>query len=192
MVSIVVAHARNRVIGNQGSLPWRLPSDLRRFRELTIGGTVVMGRKTFESLPPAHRPLRERRNLVLSSDPGLDAPGAEVHTSLGTALDACGNDCFVIGGGTLYAQALPCAQRVYATHIDAQPPGDVFFPVLTSHEWHCVQESEPQQENDLTFVFRTYERHPDGAKSGREHSKPSGSDAEPGHGNAEPNREATK
>jgi dihydrofolate reductase len=158
MVSIVVAHASNGVIGRDGALPWRLPSDLRRFRELTVGGTVLMGRKTFQSLPDAHRPLRERRNVVVSASPDFDAPGAEVHGSLPAALAACGGDCFVIGGGSVYAQALPLAQRVYATHVLAEPPGDVFFPVLDGARWRCVQESEPLREHDHAFVFRTYER----------------------------------
>ena len=117
-----------------------------------------MGRKTFESLPDAHRPLRERRNLVVSSNPNLDAPGAEVHANLEAALSACGADCFVIGGGTIYEQALPRAQRVYATHVDADVEGDVFFPELTPEQWQCVNESEPLHENDLSFVFRTYDR----------------------------------
>jgi dihydrofolate reductase len=158
VVSIVVAHASNLVIGQEGALPWRLPSDLRRFRELTIGGVVLMGRRTFESLPAAHRPLRDRRNLVVSSNLDLDAPGAEVHTSLDTALGACGADCFVIGGGVVYEQALPRAQRVYATHVDTDVEGDVFFPKLAPEQWQCVQESEPLRENELTFVFRTYDR----------------------------------
>jgi dihydrofolate reductase len=158
VVSIVVAHASNRVIGRQGALPWRLPSDLRRFRELTIGGAVLMGRRTFQSLPPAHRPLRERRNLVLSSNPDLEAPGAEVHANLEAALEACGGDCFVIGGGAVYEQALGRAERVYATYVDAQPEGDTFFPALAEDEWRCVQQTEPLRENDLTFFFKTYDR----------------------------------
>jgi dihydrofolate reductase len=160
VVAIVVAYAGNRAIGYRGELPWRLPSDLRRFRELTIGGTVVMGRKTFQSLPPSHRPLRERRNLVISSDPDLDAAGAEVHPSLDAALDACAGDCFVIGGAALYEQALPHAERIYATHVDAQPRGDVFFPEVAPEQWRCVEQGEPLSENDLTFVFKTYERRP--------------------------------
>jgi dihydrofolate reductase len=158
VLSIVVAHATNRVIGLGGQLPWRLPGDLRRFRELTIGGTVLMGRRTFESLPDAHRPLRERRNLVVSANPGFRPAGVEVHASLDSALDACGGDCFVIGGGSVYEQALPLADRVYATHVEAEPEGDAFFPALAPAEWHCAQESEPQRESDLDFVFRTYER----------------------------------
>ncbi len=158
MVSIVVAYASNRVIGHRGTLPWRLPSDLRHFRELTTGGTVVMGRKTFQSLPDAHRPLRERRNLVLSSNAGLDADGAEIHPSLDAALQACAKDCFVIGGAAVYEQALPRAERVYATHVEAEPHGDAFFPALAPAEWRCVQQSEALQENGLAFVFCTYDR----------------------------------
>ena len=158
MLAIVVAHAENHAIGYRGELPWRLPSDLRRFRELTIGHPVLMGRRTFESLPDAHRPLRERRNIVVSANPDFGAAGAEVHASIDTALQACGTDCFVIGGASVYEQTLPLADRIYATHVEASPPGDVFFPALAPADWRCVQESEPMFENDLSFVFRTYER----------------------------------
>ncbi len=158
MLSIVVAHGSNQVIGSGGRLPWSLPSDLRRFRALTIGHTVLMGRKTFESLPAAHRPLRERRNLVISSNPGFRPEDVEVHRSLDSALAACGHDCFVIGGGAIYAQAMPLADRIYATQVEASPRGDTFFPPLATAEWRCVQESEPLLENDYTFAFRTYDR----------------------------------
>jgi dihydrofolate reductase len=158
VLSIVVAYARNGVIGYHGQLPWRLPSDLRHFRELTLGGTVLMGRRTFESLPAAQRPLRERRNLVISANPDFDAAGAEVHTSLAAALQACERRCFVIGGSSVYAQVIGLAERVYATEIQDEPPGDTFFPALASSEWHCVQESAPQRENEHAFIFRTYER----------------------------------
>ncbi|HSZ69828.1 MAG TPA: dihydrofolate reductase [Solirubrobacteraceae bacterium] len=158
MIAIVVAHGANRAIGYRGALPWRLPSDLRHFRELTIGHAVLMGRSTFESLPDAHRPLRERRNIVLSASPDCHAEGAEVYASLDAALRACGEDCFVIGGASVYEQALPLADRVYATEIAASPAGDVFFPALAPAEWHCVQESEPLFESDLSFVFRVYDR----------------------------------
>jgi dihydrofolate reductase len=160
VLSIVVAHASNRVIGYHGELPWRLPSDLRHFRELTVGHTVLMGRRTFESLPVAHRPLRERRNVVVSHNPEFRPAAVEVHTSLEAALSACGEDCFVIGGDSVYAQALPLADRVYATEIEANPPGDVFFAALAPEEWRCTEESERQRENGHTFVFRTYDRIP--------------------------------
>jgi dihydrofolate reductase len=157
-VSIIVAQGSNRVIGSGGRLPWHLPSDLRRFRDLTRGNAVVMGRKTFESLPPAVRPLPDRRNLVISSNPDYVAPGAEVFGSLEAALEACARTCFVIGGSRVYAEAAPVADRVYLTDVDAGPPGDAFFPVLAEEEWSCVEQSERITENDHDFVFRVYDR----------------------------------
>jgi dihydrofolate reductase len=158
MIAIVVAHSSNRVIGRDGGLPWRLPSDLRRFRELTRGGTVVMGRRTFESLPDSFRPLPERRNLVLSGDPGYRPPGVEVFASLDAALDACARDCFVIGGAVTYRDALPRCERLYATEIDAELDGDAYFPEIDATQWKCVEDGERLVENDLGFTFRTYER----------------------------------
>jgi dihydrofolate reductase len=155
-VSIVVAQGSNRVIGVDGGLPWRLPSDLRRFRELTMGGTVVMGRKTWESIPSRFRPLPGRRNIVISRAGRCD--GAEAFPSLAAALEACDGSCFVIGGGQVYAEAASLADRCYVTDIDAAPLGDTFFPELPSTEWRCVEESEPLQENGHGFVFRVYDR----------------------------------
>ena len=160
MVSIVVAHSSNRVIGRDGGLPWRLPADMRRFRELTTGSTVVMGRRTYESLPDAFRPLPERRNLVLSGDPDYRPPGIEVFASLEDALDACGGDCFVIGGEVTYRDALPRCERLYVTEIDTVLEGDAYFPEIDAEEWRCVEDGDPLVENELGFVFRTYERAP--------------------------------
>lgn len=154
MISLVVARSRNGVIGRDGGLPWRLPTDMRFFRELTTGGTVVMGRRTFESIPERFRPLPDRRNLVLSSDPGLVLDGAEVLPG----LDAAPSECFVIGGGVAYREALPRAGRVYATEIEADVDGDAFFPELPEDEWRCVQESDVHEENGYRFRFKTYER----------------------------------
>ena len=137
-VSLVVAYARNRVIGRDGGLPWHLPSDMQHFRELTTGGTVVMGRKTYASIPDKFRPLPGRRNMVLSRDARYRAAGAEVVPSLPAALDACGRDCFVIGGGATYAEALPHAGRVYATEVAGDVEGDTFFPALAEEAWACV------------------------------------------------------
>lgn len=158
MVSIVVAHSANRVIGVDGGMPWHLPADLKRFRELTTGGTVVMGRRTFESLPAAFRPLPERRNVVLSSDRDYRAEGAEVMASLEKALEACGGECFVIGGGVTYAQALEHSALVYATEVEQEVEGDAFFPPLPASEWRCVEAGEPQGENGYTYSFKLYER----------------------------------
>jgi dihydrofolate reductase len=163
MISLVVAYARNGVIGRDGDLPWHLPSDLRHFRELTTGGTVIMGRKTYESIPDRFRPLPGRRNLVLSRTPGYAPPGAEVFGHLDDALRAAAGDgdvaeCFVIGGGTTYAEALPLAGRVYATEVDADIEGDAVFPALDAAEWVCVLAGEPIAESDHQFTIRVYER----------------------------------
>lgn len=158
MIAIVVAHSANRVIGRDGELPWRLPSDLRRFRELTGGHTVLMGRRTYESLPDAFRPLPDRRNLVLSADPAYRAEGAEVFSSLQDALDACGGDCFVIGGEGTYRGALALCERLYVTEIDAEIEGDSYFPELDPGDWRLVEDAGSRTENELGFAFRTYER----------------------------------
>jgi len=158
VISIVVAHASNGVIGRDGGLPWHLPADLKHFKQLTSGHTVVMGRRTYESLPDRFRPLPNRRNVVLSSNPAYVARGAEVFTSLGGALDGCDGECFVIGGEATYRQALPLSDRVYATQLDAAHDGDARFPELPEAEWRCVDASEPQTENDERFTFRIYER----------------------------------
>ena len=158
MIAIVVARSSNGVIGRDGGLPWRLPTDLRRFRELTSGHSVVMGRRTFESLPDAFRPLPERRNVVLSRSPDYAAEGAEVYGDLEAALSACSEPCFVIGGGHTYRQALPFAERVYATEVEAEVEGDAFFPALPEAEWREVERSERIVENDYGYTFNVYER----------------------------------
>ena len=158
MIAIVVAHAANGTIGRDGDLPWRLPTDLGRFRAITHGGTVVMGRRTWESLPERFRPLPGRRNVVLSRDPDYAPDGAEVFPSLAAALEACDRDCFVIGGAATYAEALPLAQRCYVTHVEADVDGDAFFPPLDAAEWECVEHGETIEENGHRFSFRVHER----------------------------------
>ncbi len=153
MIACVVAHASNRVIGRDGGLPWHLPSDMRFFRELTTGATVIMGRKTWESIPERFRPLPGRRNLVLSR--GGEIEGAEVFATLDAALAAADGDVFVIGGGATYEAALPLADRVYATEIDAEVDGDTLFPELAG--WQCVETSDAASENGHTFRFKRYE-----------------------------------
>jgi dihydrofolate reductase len=157
LIALLVAHSRNRVIGRDGGLPWRLPGDMRHFRELTTGHAVLMGRRTFQSLPDAFRPLPDRRNLVLSADPGFLPGGAEVFGDLPAAIEACQGECFVIGGAVTYEEALPLAARLYATEIDADIDGDVFFPAV-GPDWRCVEQSEVLRENELSYRFRTYER----------------------------------
>jgi dihydrofolate reductase len=114
-----------------------------------------MGRRTYESLPAAFRPLPDRRNVVLTSDPAYRADGAQVIGDLGGALVA---PCFVIGGGEVYAQALPRAQRVYATELEAEVDGDTFFPPLPAGEWRCVERSERIVENGHAYTFAIHDR----------------------------------
>jgi dihydrofolate reductase len=158
VIALVVAWAGpERVIGRDGGLPWHLPSDMKHFRELTTGGTVVMGRRTWESIPEKFRPLPGRRNIVLSSRaPSLD--GAEVYDSLESALAAAGTDAYVIGGGATYEETLPLADRVYATEIAGAVAGDTFFPALDAAAWAVSSASEPVVENGHEFTIKVYER----------------------------------
>lgn len=136
-VGLVWAQARGGVIGVAGGLPWHLPEDLARFKALTLGSTVVMGRATWESLPERFRPLPGRDNVVLSRDPAYRAPGAEVAHSVEAALQREGR-VWVIGGGAVYAAALPYAGRAVVTEIDLEVAGDTWAPPLDAR-WRRVE-----------------------------------------------------
>jgi dihydrofolate reductase len=136
-VSLIWAEAADRVIGSDGTLPWHLPEDMKRFRELTMGATVVMGRRTWESLPERFRPLPGRRNIVVTRQQDYDAPGAETVSSLEEALTAVDEDVWVIGGGAVYEQALPYAERVVRTRVHLTIEGDTRAPVI-GPEWTMV------------------------------------------------------
>lgn len=157
-IAIVAAVARNRVIGRGNALPWRLPDDLKHFKRLTLGHPIVMGRRTWESLPGI---LPERRHVVVTRDPTYRAPGAEVVHSLDEAVAAAGADeVLVVGGAELYAQALPFAQRLYLTLVEADVEGDALFPVLDPTQWREVGR-EPHPADDrhaYPFSFVTLER----------------------------------
>lgn len=128
-VRLIWAQAANGVVGYDNQLPWRIPEDLARFRELTMGGTVVMGRRTWESLPSRFRPLPGRRNVVVTRDPSYDAPGADVVGSLDAAL-AMADEVWVGGGAEIYAAAMPLADRLFITDVDGDYPGDTFAPTV--------------------------------------------------------------
>lgn len=129
-VNLIVAWARGGVIGRDGGMPWRLPEDLAHFKRTTLNHPVIMGRRTWESLPPKVRPLPGRRNIVLSTDPGWSAAGAQRCTSLQEAVAHCAGDAevWVIGGARVYEAALPLADRLVVTEIDADIAGDTHFP----------------------------------------------------------------
>jgi len=136
-VALVVAMGRNRVIGRDNALPWHLPADLRHFRAVTLGKPVVMGRRTHESIG---RPLPERTNLVISRGTNYRADGCIVLPSLEAAFEYCrdGAELMVIGGASLYRQALPRAQRIYLTEIQQDFAGDTEFPQLDTDAWREV------------------------------------------------------
>lgn len=160
-ISLVVAMAENRVIGRGNDLPWHLPADLRRFKALTTGHVILMGRRTFESIG---RPLPRRRSVVISRNPDYRAAGAEVVGSLDEALArAAGEDeVFVIGGAAIFAAALPRADRIYLTLVHARPPGEVRFPPLDEAEWVVAEEEDhpADERHRWPFTFRRYERRP--------------------------------
>jgi dihydrofolate reductase len=161
-----VARARNGVIGRDGGLPWRLKTDLAHFRTLTIGKPVIMGRKTWESLPD--RPLARRTNIVLTHDMSYEPRGALVCLDFSEAVqiareqaeeDGVDEIC-VIGGAALFAMALPRARRIYLTEVEADVTGDVSLPPIDETRWHEVfREAHPAGDgDDYAFVFRTLER----------------------------------
>ena len=157
-VSILVAMARNRVIGKDGQLPWHLSADLKRFKQLTMGHHIVMGRKTWESIG---RLLPGREHVIISRQAGYSVPGAKVVASLDAALAAAGNDdeVFVIGGGEIYSLSLSVADRILLTEIDHDLDGDTFFPVLSEIEWRetgraCLKD----ESSELAYSYVTLER----------------------------------
>jgi len=165
-ISIVVALGRgganNRAIGKDNELLWHIPEDLKRFKELTLGHPVIMGRKTWESIPEKHRPFPGRTNIVVTRNETYDAPGAIVVHSLGDALKearkAPGADEIHIGGGTeLYREALPLVSRLYLTLIDDEKESDTFFPPYES-EFTKILSKEERDWNGIPYRWVTLER----------------------------------
>jgi len=160
MIVIVAAVAKNGVIGKDNALPWRLPEDMAHFKALTTGHTVVMGRKTWESLPVRFRPLPGRRNVVVTRNPDYHALGAYVVHSLDEALKLGAGDTalFIIGGAELYAAALPRADRLELTEVDVAVDGDAYFPSFERSQWREVRRAPGRSANGLAYAFVTYER----------------------------------
>ena len=160
MLSLIAAVARNRAIGKDNQLLWHLPEDMRHFRETTRGKTVIMGRRTWESLPERFRPLPGRLNIVVSRNPGYQAAGATRAGSLQEAIEKAGvgDEAFIIGGAELYRQALPLASRLYLTEIAESIEGDVFFPEVLPQEWEEVSRQAQQGTSGLRFSFVVYQR----------------------------------
>ncbi len=167
-VSLIAAVAENGVIGAAGGMPWRLSSDLKRFKQLTLGKPVVMGRKTFETIG---KPLPGRDNIVVTRQGGFAPAGVIVVASLDAALEKAATlgaeEVMVAGGGEIYAQAMERADRLYITHVEAAPLGDVRFPLIDKTVWHAGPEIRvPEGEKDSAASrFVIYERRRD-ASSG--------------------------
>jgi dihydrofolate reductase len=159
-ISVVAAVARGRVIGRGGALPWRIPEDMAHFRLLTTGHPVVMGRRTWESLPERFRPLPGRRNVVVTRNPLWHAEGAERAGSLDDALRLLEGSpqVFVIGGGELFAATLPVADELRLTEIEADVEGDTFFPPWDGAAFAETSREEHVSADGIPFAFVTYER----------------------------------
>ena len=161
-VSLVAAVARDGVIGRNGTVPWHLPEDMRFFRDLTTGHPVVMGRRTWDSLPDRFRPLPDRRNIVVTRNPTWHADGAERAGSLEEALQLAGvgpdERVFVIGGGEIYRAALAYADELVLTEIDLEIAGDATFPEWPQDEFPEVQRDERTATDGTSFAFVTYRR----------------------------------
>lgn len=159
-ISIIVAVSRNNAIGNNNKLLYWLPNDLKRFKALTTGHTIIMGRKTFESLPKGALP--DRRNIVLSRQ-HIQPDGVEVFSSLEEALRHCLSDeeIFIIGGASVYRQAIDLANRIYLTRVDDEPEeADAFFPVIDDRQWSVEKQEvcDKDEKHAYSYAFVDYRK----------------------------------
>ena len=159
ILSMIVAHAKNRVIGKDNDMPWHLPADLAYFKKTTLGKPIIMGRKTYQSIG---RPLPGRKNIVISRDLSFQAQGVDVVNSVEAALKLVNDseEVMVIGGGAIYQHCLAAAQRLYITHIDADIDGDTYFPDYDLKAWKKIaSECRPSDEkNQYPLDFAVYEK----------------------------------
>ena len=157
MIKIIVATSKNKVIGNNNELIWKLSSDLKRFKELTTGHPVVMGRKTYESIG---KPLPNRRNIIITRNLEYEVNGCEVVSSLEEALLLTNNDCFIIGGGEIYKQSLEVADKIYLTLVHKDFEGDTTFPEL-GKEWATIdtKDFDADEKNEYNYSFIEYNRY---------------------------------
>jgi dihydrofolate reductase len=155
MISMIWAMGRSREIGKNNRLPWHLPNDLKHFKEVTYGKTVIMGSKTFESLGKA---LPGRRNIVITLEK-IEAPGCELVYSIEEALEKA-DDAFIIGGASIYKQFLPYTNRLYITRIEHDFDADIFFPEFDLEEWKLIKREKgiKDEKNPYEYYFEVYER----------------------------------
>jgi dihydrofolate reductase len=160
MISIIVAVSEDLGIGMGNDLLWHLPEDMKRFKRLTTGKTVIMGRRTWQSLP--RKPLAGRRNIVITDIPGEEFEGAESAASINDAASKCKKkeEAFIIGGGSIYRQFMPLADRLYITHIHKKTPADVFFPEIDLKTWKVIEKEEfkANEPDRIPYTYVIYER----------------------------------
>jgi dihydrofolate reductase len=156
-LSVIVALAKNRVIGLNNTLPWHLPEDLKRFKQLTMGHHIIMGRKTYESLG---RLLPGRQTVIVTRNPNYKVDGAIVVHSLEQAISVSSADseAFLIGGAELYQQSLPLAKRLYLTMIDAEFEGDAYFPEIELDHWDLLEQQDLISQQGWAFHYLSYQR----------------------------------
>ena len=159
-ISIIVAIAENNAIGKDNDLLWHISDDLKRFKKITSGHKIVMGKNTFLSLPV--RPLPNRTSIVITDDRADNYEGCIMAYSIEDAMSKCGDneECFIIGGGSIYTQFLPLADKLYLTKVDRSYEADTFFPEIRSDEWELIEQEDHIDEgnNSLPFSFQTYTR----------------------------------
>jgi dihydrofolate reductase len=165
MISIIVAASTNMVIGKNNDLPWHIPSDLKRFKEVTTGKRVIMGRKCWESIPEKFRPLPNRDNIIISRDYTYVADGAFVLSDLNQFIIEYGDsngfnygpiEDFVIGGAEIYKQFFPIAKKLYLTEVLGEVEGDTYLEGFNPEEWNLTNMSEVLEENGFKFIFKEY------------------------------------
>ncbi|MGZ5076078.1 MAG: dihydrofolate reductase [Methylobacter sp.] len=151
-ISLIVAMASNRAIGLDNQMPWHLSADLKKFKQITMGAPILMGRKTYESIG---RPLPGRTNIIISRNPSYSQPGCLVFNEIETALAHCrdAEEIFVIGGSDFYRSMLPIADTLYLTQIHQEFPGDTFFPEIDAEQWIEVEREDIQDDPDVAFGY---------------------------------------
>jgi len=153
IVSMIVAMTKDRVIGKNGNLPWHIPADLKYFKAVTMGKPIIMGRKTYESLP--RKPLPGRTNIVITTNTNFVADGAKVVFTPDEALNLCSgaDEVVIIGGATIYAHFMPIASRLYLTEVKGDYTGDTYFPKLKDNSWQLCREDD-----NLDFVSKVFDK----------------------------------
>lgn len=154
MIGLIVAYGKNRVIGNNGSIPWRIKGEQRRFRELTTGNVVVMGRRSYEEIG---RPLPNRMTYVVSSTKNFDEEGVKTVASIEEAIKLAGDkNVYISGGARIYKEAMPYVEKMYITEVDLEPEGDTFFPEFDENEFDKVIDEEV--DGEIPYKYVTYTR----------------------------------